>query len=871
MLSAAITRLRRFEILLRWRDRHVGTLPAAVFVVLLVPLAVTLYAWKAVVRVNNDKHAAQFQALALEGERAVLHRIESFTQALYGAAGFMQGSSYVSRDEWRAYARALDVRRNYPGMMGIGWIADVKAGDLDAFIERMRAEGSPRFAVHPATKPKGNFIISYIEPEEPNRPSLGLNIAFEQHRYEAAALARDTGNPTITQRIQLVQDRLGDAGFLLLLPLYDANMPTRTVYERRAALRGWIYTPLIGRAFLDDLSHSLGSVMTLRMYDGRVEQRNLVYLSDMGPAHFKPVFEVRDTLQVGNRPWTLVWESTPGFEKLAASYEPLLVLSGGLLLTALLGGFLMVITRRAETVQALVQERTRQLQESREALQSSEETFRAAMEHASIGMALVDPSGRFIQVNQALCKLLGYSAFELQNKTFQEITHPADLNTDLVFVRQTLAGERQSYQMEKRYFHKEGHVIWTQLSVSLVRAADGAPRYFVSQIQDITQRKQMDRMKSEFISTVSHELRTPLTSIRGSLGLIAGGVLGPLPDKVSTLIRIAHTNSERLVHIINDILDIEKIESGKLELSIRGGALAPLLRQSLEANEAYAARFNVRFVLEAVPEDVDVLADHDRFMQVMTNLLANGAKFSPLGGEVLVRAAKRPAAVRIEVQDHGTGIPKEFRSRIFEKFAQADASSSRRFEGTGLGLSICRQLVESMGGSIGFTTVTGEGTTFWFQLPRVVGSRASDTSMVPVLSHDEGVLAVLEDDKRHRVLYVEDDLDLSNVIGAALSRHVEVVTAPTLQAAERLLRDQRFSLVVLDLTLPDGSGLRLLEQINALVPSPVPVVILSATEASREVQQRVAATLVKSRMSEERTVEVILSVLKLRTVAPAAF
>jgi PAS domain S-box-containing protein len=162
---------------------------------------------------------------------------------------------------------------------------------------------------------------------------------------------------------------------------------------------------------------------------------------------------------------------------------------------------------------------TRDISERRQfeqALETSEETFRLAMEHASIGMALVAPDGRWVKVNGALCALIGYDEEELTRTDFQRITHPEDLQADLQSVRQMLDGRIQTYQMEKRYFHKNGRTIWTLLSVSLVRHPDGTPKYFISQIQDISQRKEVDRLKNEFIATVSHELRTPLTSISGA-------------------------------------------------------------------------------------------------------------------------------------------------------------------------------------------------------------------------------------------------------------------------------------------------------------------------------------------------------------------
>ena len=236
-----------------------------------------------------------------------------------------------------------------------------------------------------------------------------------------------------------------------------------------------------------------------------------------------------------------------------------------------------------------------------------------------------------------------------------------------------------------------------------------------------------------------------------------------------------------------------------------------------------------------------------------------------------MRARSQDATVRVEVQDRGAGIPPEFRARIFEKFAQADASTSRRFEGTGLGLSNTRQLLQAMQGTIGFESVVGEGTTFYFELPRAersdsgaTASAVSDTAHCRLLLYGDPTAAPCRGAQTPRILHVEDDMDLSQVIEAALAHRAEVVTAPTLQAAEQLLAESTFSLVVLDLALPDGNGLRLLERLTQVDGHSIPVVILSVTEVSREVQQRVAAALVKSRVSEAHIVQTILSLVPRR-------
>jgi len=241
---------------------------------------------------------------------------------------------------------------------------------------------------------------------------------------------------------------------------------------------------------------------------------------------------------------------------------------------------------------------------------------------------------------------------------------------------------------------------------------------FLFLIRNITSRKKVERLKNEFVSTVSHELRTPLTSIRGSLGLVAGGAAGTLPDRAQEMIEIAYRNTDRLSHLINDILDIERIESGRMQFNMEMHDALELVDQALAANRGYGEQHQVRLERTAATGSFRVRVDADRFMQVMANLLSNAVKFSPTGDSVSVQVSQHDQKVRIAVHDNGPGIPDEFRSRIFQKFSQADASDTRSKSGSGLGLSIARSIVERMGGELGYDSRPGRGTVFHLDLPR---------------------------------------------------------------------------------------------------------------------------------------------------------
>jgi len=236
-------------------------------------------------------------------------------------------------------------------------------------------------------------------------------------------------------------------------------------------------------------------------------------------------------------------------------------------------------------------------------------------------------------------------------------------------------------------------------------------------VRDISERKKVDALKNEFVSTVSHELRTPLTAINGSLGLILGGMAGELPEQAQELLTISQRNSDRLLQLINDILDIEKLEAGKMPFNMQEVDLLALLKNSIEVNQAYANQLNVRIEFKTELATARVSVDPDRFSQVMANLLSNASKFSPNGDVISVKLEKAHKDYRVSVSDHGPGIPEDFKTILFEKFTQVDASDTRSQGGTGLGLSISRTIIEQMNGTIGFESKEGQGSSFYFHLP----------------------------------------------------------------------------------------------------------------------------------------------------------
>ena len=343
-----------------------------------------------------------------------------------------------------------------------------------------------------------------------------------------------------------------------------------------------------------------------------------------------------------------------------------------------------------------------------------QDIFRLALEACPNGLVLYDQDNRIVLVNAEIERLFGFDRAELIGSPIGKLL-PAGVGANQAGREaRDLSMQQPSWQVLGR--RKDGTAMPIDVTLRTVQAG-GSP-FVLGLIADSSARLRNDRLKDEFVSTVSHELRTPLTSIAGSLGLLIGRAGGVMPEPAMRLLTIAHKNSERLVRLINDILDIEKIESGQIVFNLARLDAVALVEHAIEANRGFAESLGVRVRMDVATSAAFVRADADRFLQVVINLLSNACKFSPRGEEVVVAIEERPQIVRVTVRDHGPGIPEDFKAHVFKRFAQANLTDARQKGGTGLGLSIVKEITTLLGGAVGFDRAAGGGTVFHVELPR---------------------------------------------------------------------------------------------------------------------------------------------------------
>ena len=476
-------------------------------------------------------------------------------------------------------------------------------------------------------------------------------------------------------------------------------------------------------------------------------------------------------------------------------------------------------------------------------LLESEKRFRNSFDHAPIGISIVSPEGKWIEVNRTLCEMVGYTEQELLAIDFQKITHPDDLRIDIEHIRRMLDGSIREYQLEKRYFHKNGNIIWILLSVSLMRDETGMPMYFIAQIVDITERKRAEailqqaketaelgnRAKSDFLAVMSHEIRTPMNAVIGMTGLLLDTTLS---DEQREYVETVRVCSEALLTIINDTLDFSKIESGMMELEEQPFTIRGCIEEALDLVAVTASCKGIELscmIAEGTPEMI--VGDVTRVRQIVVNLLGNAVKFTSQGEvAVTVRSAPREDGrheILFSVRDSGIGIEPTQIDRLFRSFSQVDLSTTRKYGGTGLGLAIAKMLSESMGGRIWVESRPGTGSTFFFTIVVPVHEGRPRRQEERTMLQEKRVAIIVE----------------SEVVAEILRQQCEQwKMIPTVihgyDGAESLAAN--YDLAVIDLRTRERLGLELRALVDTIRGgSRMPALLLSATAVHELRQQNI--------------------------------
>lgn len=732
--------------------------------ILMMVFAIVVYAFTIARELDVNARRSSFEHVVEETQSDTLQGFRQYFNLLSYAEGLFAASETVTLDEYNEFSRHILSRQ--PSIRALIWSPLVMNAERAGFEASMRKQGLENFSIterdeHYDLRPAGErafyFPTAYMAPQDINPQAIGSdNYAPFDMNAEARRFAMDSARAERVDRISgrmIMRSAGDDYGIAIYHPVFlphNRELPQSASSDHLAGYIIGTFRLRMVFSGAENYLKSSGLEMTaidvtdatapVLLYDSRTPNRKESPYNLPIPAQSLAGMA---SLNIGGRLWHLHFSESSAHVLSLHSWGPWAVLVGGMAFTSLLSAFLLIVSGRAQIVQRLVDEKTREVATGLEKLaqanqelsglyeitKEKEQTFRLAMEHALVGTALVKPDGHFMSVNRALCDILGYSAAELETMDFATITHPEDLPEDNRNLAALLSGEIQTYRMEKRYFHKNGRVVWALLSVSLVRDSSGRPLYCISQIDDITGLKTAEEKGRQLVDSLtksntelerfayvaSHDMQEPLRMIGNFSELINREQGSRLDDDGRQYLKLVMDSVRRMQEMVTDLLEYARIGSNP----VANAAVDMQLEMShvLQNLDSSISQSGAEVVYGGLP---GVIGNPVQIASLLQNLISNGIKYQPAGvrPKISVTATDAGDMWEFTVADNGIGIPEASQQKIFEPFTRLH--SWQQYQGTGIGLAVCRKIIENHGGRIWVISGPGQGAAFHFTLKKAV-------------------------------------------------------------------------------------------------------------------------------------------------------
>ncbi len=823
-------------------------------------------------RWNDARVRATFAHDASNASLTLATQLEEPLDALEALRAVFTVSRHPGRPELRVAAQRW---LGSTAVAAMGWSERLRRDDIAAFEARARADGLAGFRVNdgadvlPAAGGAAGMLlrgddvvaVRLVEPLQGNAALLGINgLAVETSR-RAIVRAIESGEPSATAGVPIAPNDPNDrrTGISIYQAVYDGEPASAA--DRRAALRGVVFVNVRMDAQLAAVAGKVPPYLRLCVVDGDPSSSRPRLAGGSGCDIERAALGNERSLDFAGRQWDLRVGAEADDVPDAANRSAWTIAVVGLLSAAMLGASLLITTGRTRRIESAVRERTAALRAevaerhvAETALRASEQRFRNILDNVPIGVVYTDLDGRIIQANPRFCELTGYSEAELTQLSPAALTHPEDFANDELLTIQLVHGEIPMYRRHKRCINRAGEIVWVRSTVSLLRGADNAPWRIVGVVEDITEHLRLEeaerareaaelsnRAKNDFLSRMSHELRTPLNAMLGFAQLLEIDRRNPLTAGQRPWVAQIQQAGWHLLEMINDVLDLSRIDSGNLRLQTGTLDLAELVESTSALVASDAAKRGIRISAQLAPEASAILGDATRVKQILTNLLSNAVKYNIDGGRVHVASRLGgPDLVEVSVTDTGLGMTPEQMEELFRPFNRLGRERTA-LQGTGIGLVISRRLAELMGGSIRVKSVPGQGSSFILRLPKAI-----DPDTVP--SSLDDLAALSADYHRRIVLYIEDNETNIEVMRGIVAQRaqVQLEVATTGLGGLAAVRERRPHLLLLDMHLPDMAGLDLLHHLKAdPATSAIPVIVVSADATTQQVDAALDAGAVR--------------------------